>query len=95
MGVTFILSAGADVCGASQLCVGGIGFSPSGETGEGFCVGTSPRQRRLIGVTVCPSPNGEGMGLSSFLPDGVLSFQSRACVQVGLSFSPLGETGEG
>ena len=36
MGMAFILSAGADVCGASQLCVGGIGFSPSGEKGEGF-----------------------------------------------------------
>ena len=36
MGVTFILSAGADVCEASHLCMGGIGFSPLGETGEGF-----------------------------------------------------------
>ena len=31
MGVTFILSAGADVCGASHLCMGGIGFSPLGD----------------------------------------------------------------
>jgi hypothetical protein len=43
MRVSPILSAGADVCGASQLRMGGIGFSPSGETGEGFGVGTFPR----------------------------------------------------
>ena len=35
------------------------------------------------------------MGLISFLPDGVLGFQSKAWDEDGFSFSPLGETGEG
>jgi hypothetical protein len=36
MMVTFILSAGVAVSKASHLRMGGISFSPSGETGEGF-----------------------------------------------------------
>ena len=36
MRATFILSAGADVCGASHVCLGSLGFSHLGETGEGF-----------------------------------------------------------
>jgi len=36
MGESSILSAGADFGKASHLCMGGLGFSPLGETGEGF-----------------------------------------------------------
>ena len=39
-GVSLILSAGADVCKASHICLDGLGFSPSGETGERFWGGT-------------------------------------------------------
>ena len=35
------------------------------------------------------------MGLTSFLPDGVLGFQNKAWDENGFSLSPLGETGEG
>jgi hypothetical protein len=36
MGESFILFAGADIGKASRICLGGLSFSPSGETGEGF-----------------------------------------------------------
>ena len=36
MSVVFILSAGADFGKARVLCLDGLGFSPSGETGEGL-----------------------------------------------------------
>lgn len=35
------------------------------------------------------------MSLTSFLPDGVLGFQSKAWDEDGFSSSPLGEAGEG
>jgi len=35
------------------------------------------------------------MGLTSFLPDGVLGFQSKTWNDDGFSSSPLGEAGEG
>jgi len=46
-------------------------------------------------MSACPSPNGEGMGVISFLPAGMLGFQSKAWDEDGFSLSPLGETGEG
>ena len=46
-------------------------------------------------MSVCPSPKGDGMELTSFLCDGVMSFQVKDLFQDSTSFSPLGETGEG
>jgi hypothetical protein len=56
---------------------------------------TSPWLAWAIGMSVCPSPKGDGIGLISFLADGVLSLQRQASFQDGFSISPLGETGEG
>ncbi len=43
----------------------------------------------------CPFPEGKGIGVTPFLPDGRVGFPSQCFFEVGFSFSPLGETGEG
>jgi hypothetical protein len=49
---------------------------------------------RMIGETVCPSPNGEGMELTSFLADGVLGFQVNVWLRMS-GLLPLGGDGRG
>jgi len=60
---------------------------------------TSPRWRRLIGMSVCPSPKGEGMVLSPFLCDGVVEFPTQYQVNVWfqeqLAFPPWGRRERG
>lgn len=48
----------------------------------------------LIGVSVCPSPKGDGIELSPFLGDGVVEFPNEYLVLGCINFSPSGETGE-
>ncbi len=56
----------------------------------GQCVAVA-EDLTLIGVFACPSPNGEGMGLTSFLSVGLLGFQVKAWKEDGFSPSPLGD----
>ena len=70
-----ILSAGADLVGS------GIGFSPSGETGEGFVLDLSP----------VPFPQGKGCLLIVMTPCGSVSVSGRD----GSTPYPSGEGGVG
>jgi hypothetical protein len=50
---------------------------------------------RLIGMSVCPSPKGDGMELCPFLCDGNVEFPSR-CLVSGVSWLlPRGGDGRG
>ena len=70
MRVSPILSASADLGWQTACAWRDSGFSPSGETGEGFGVGTFPRLALWFAVLTCPFPEGKGIVLSPILSAG-------------------------